>query len=87
MGNKYLDVLLQVLRSLKRLATELAFVRLERDVNTDVRSDVITLYSGGATRVPLAGEAEVVCALATNMTLTNVFLHEAWLASCSYEEV
>lgn len=69
-----LDVLLQVLRSLERLATELALVRLERDVNTDVRSDVITLYSGGATRVPLAGEAQVVCALATNMTLTNMFI-------------
>jgi hypothetical protein len=72
--NKYLDVLLQVLRTLERLATEFALVRLERDVNTDVRSDVITLDGGGATRVPLAGEAQVVCAFATNMALTDVFL-------------
>jgi hypothetical protein len=35
---------------------------------------VITLDGGGAARVPLASEAQVVCAFATNMALTDVFL-------------
>lgn len=73
---EYLYVLLQVLGSLEGLATELALVRLEGNVNTDVGSDVIALDGGGATRVPLASEAQVVCAFATNVALTDVFLQE-----------
>ncbi len=69
-----LDVLLQVLRALEGLATELALVRLEGDMDTDVRSDVVTLDGGCAARVPLAGKAQVVCALAANMAIANVFL-------------
>lgn len=34
--DKYLDVLLQVLRPFERLAAEFALVRLEGNVNTDV---------------------------------------------------
>jgi hypothetical protein len=44
----YLDVLLEILRPLEGLATELALVRLERNVNANVRSNVVTLDSGGA---------------------------------------
>lgn len=44
----YLDVLLKILRPLEGLATELALVRLERNVNANVRSDVITFDSGSA---------------------------------------
>jgi hypothetical protein len=43
-----LDMLLQVLRTLKRLATELTLVRLQGNVNTNVRGDVITLDSGSS---------------------------------------
>lgn len=67
-------MLLQVLGAFEGLATKLTFVRLEGDVHTDVRSDVIPLDGGGAARVPLAGEAQVVCAFAANMALANVFL-------------
>jgi hypothetical protein len=70
----YLDMLLQILRALEGLAAELALMRLERNVNADVRSDVVTLDSGGAARVPLAGEVEVVGALAANVALTDVLL-------------
>jgi hypothetical protein len=44
----YLDMLLQVLGTLERLATELTLVRLQRNVNTDVRGDVITLDCGSS---------------------------------------
>ena len=67
-------MLLQVLGTLEGLAAELALVRLERDMDANVRGDVVALHSGSAARVPLAGEAEVVGALAANMALTDVFL-------------
>jgi hypothetical protein len=38
-----LDVLLQILRSLERLATKVALMRLEGDVDADVRCDVVAL--------------------------------------------
>lgn len=44
----YLDVLLQVLRTLECLSTELTLVRFERDMDSNVRRDVITLDGGGA---------------------------------------
>lgn len=70
----YLDVLLEILRTLERLATELALVRLERDVDANVRGDVIALNSSSAARVPLASEVQVVGALAADMALTDVLL-------------
>lgn len=76
----YLDMLLEILGALEGLAAELAFVRLERDVNTDVRGDVITLDGGGAARVPLASEVQVVGALAADMALTDMLLG-SWSAS------
>jgi hypothetical protein len=71
-----LDVLLQILGSLERLAAELALVRLEGYMNTDMRGDVIALDGGGAARVPLARKAQVVCALAANMALADVFIKQ-----------
>jgi hypothetical protein len=69
-----LDVLLQILRALEALATELTLVRLERHMDSDVGCDVVTLDRGCAARIPLAGETQVVGAFTTNMALTNVLL-------------
>lgn len=74
-----LDVLLQILRALESLATEVALMWLQGHVNTDVRSNVITLDRGGAAVAPLAGQVQVVGALATNMTFTDVVL---WDVRC-----
>ncbi len=71
-----LDVLLEILGALERLAAELALVGLERNMDADMRGDVITLDGGGPARVPLAGKAQVVCALATDVALANVFLQD-----------
>lgn len=70
----YLDVLLQVLGTLEALATEVALVRLERNMDTDVRRDVVALDGGCAAIVPAAGQIEIVSALATDMALTNVVI-------------
>jgi len=43
-----LDVLLEILRSLEGFATEVALMRLEGNVDSDMRSDVITLDGGNA---------------------------------------
>jgi hypothetical protein len=49
-------------------------VRLQGNVNTDVRGDVITLDCGSSARVPLASQVQIVCALAANMALTDVLV-------------
>lgn len=67
-------MLLQVLRALERLAAELTLVRLERDVDADVRGDVVTLHGGCPAGVPLTGQVEVVGALAADMALADVLL-------------
>ena len=68
------DVLLQILRTLEGLATEVTFVRLQRDMDTDVRSNVVTLDGSSTAGCPLARQVEVVGALATNMLVTDMFL-------------
>jgi len=68
------DVLLQVLGALEAFAAKLALVRFERDMYSDVRGDVIALDGGCATRIPLAGKAQIIGALATNVAFANVFI-------------
>lgn len=69
-----LDVLLQVLWTLEGLPTEVALVRLQRNVHADVRGDMVALHGSSPARVPLASQVEVVGALPANMTLTDVVL-------------
>ena len=69
-----LDVLLEILGALEGLAAEVALVRLQGHVNTDVRGNVVTLNGCCAAVAPLARQVEVVGALAANVTLTNVVL-------------
>jgi hypothetical protein len=68
-----LDMFLQVLRTLEGLTTEVTFVRLQWNVNSDVRSNMVTFHGGGAALIPATCEIEVVGALATNVLLANVF--------------
>lgn len=70
-----LDMLLQILRALEGLTAEVAFVWLQWDVNSDMRSDVIALDSGRTASAPLASKIEIVCALATDMTFADVVLN------------
>lgn len=69
-----LDVLLQILRALERLATEVAFVRLQWDVYTDMRRDVVALDCRCAAVAPLTCQVQIVSALATDMALANMIL-------------
>lgn len=69
-----LDVFLQVLRTLEALAAKVALVRLQRNVDADVRGNVIAFHGRGAARAPEALEVEVVCRLATDVRLADVVL-------------
>ena len=70
-----LDMLLQVLRAFEGLAAKVTLVWLERHMDTDMRGDMVSLDGGRTTATPLAGQVEVVGALAANMAFTDVFLH------------
>jgi len=69
-----LNVLLEILRALEGFAAEVAFVRLEWHVNTNVRSDVVALDGGGTASAPCASQIEVVSALAPDVTFTHMVL-------------
>jgi hypothetical protein len=67
-------MLLEILRTLESLSTEVALVWLKRNVNTDMRRDVVAFDGGGSALVPATSEVQVVGTLPTNMLLTDVFL-------------
>lgn len=69
-----LDVLLQILRTLECLSTELALVWLQGNVDTDVGGDVIALDGRSSTLTPCASQVEVVGRLATDVSLADVLL-------------
>ena len=64
-------MLLQILRTLESLSTEVTFVRLEWDVDSDVRSDMVTLYGSSAALIPTTGEVKVICAFATDQLIVR----------------
>lgn len=75
-----LYMLLEVLRTFERLPTKVAFMGLQRDVDTDVRGYVVSLDDCSPTATPVARQVEVVGALAPNMAFADMFLY-CFLAS------
>lgn len=73
---------LKILRALEGLAAKVTLMRLERDVDADVGGDVIALHGCGAACSPLAGQVEVVGALAADMAFANVVLWEISAVHC-----
>ena len=54
------DVLLQVLRTLEGLLAEVTSVRLQWDVNTNVRGDVVPFDGSSTTAPPGTSQAQIV---------------------------
>lgn len=77
-----LDMLLEILRTFKSFAAEIAFMRLQWHVDSNVRGDVVSLNCRGAAISPLAGEVEVVGALSPNMALANMVLSTLLVLQC-----
>lgn len=69
-----LDMLFEILRTLEGLAAEITLVWFKRDMHSNMGGDVIPFYGGGAAAAPLAGQVQVVGALATDMAFADVFL-------------
>ena len=69
-----LDVFLEILRTLEGLAAEIAAMRLQRDVDANVRGDVVAFDDLDAAGAPRTLQIEVVGAFATDMILTDVLL-------------
>jgi hypothetical protein len=69
-----LYMLLEILRALEGLATELASMWLQRDVDTDVGGDMVALHNSDATISPSTGQIQIVSTLATNMALADMVL-------------
>jgi len=69
-------MLLQVLGTLEGFSTEVALMRLQGNVDSDVRGDVVALDCGSTTVAPLTRKVEVVGAFAADMALTHVVIEE-----------
>ena len=67
-------VLLQILRTLESLATELATMRFQGNMDSNVRSDMIALDNLNAAVRPRALQVEIVSAFAANMFVAYVIL-------------
>lgn len=74
-----LFVLFQILRTFECFPTGFAFVRLQRYVYSDMRSDVITLDVSDAACLPVARKAEVICRLSTDMVVCQVKVEVVWV--------
>ena len=82
-----LVVLLQVLRPLESFGTDRASVRFMWDMNTNMGRDVVPLDGLCLAVGPVALEVQVVCRLATDVTVADMLLDRklrsvtrSWLA-------
>ena len=69
-------MLFQVLGAFERLAAKLALVWLERNVNADMRGDMVTLNSRRAALAPGARKIQVVCGFSANMDIAEMVLEK-----------
>ena len=69
-----LHMFLEVLGTFERLATEFALVRFQRDVNSNVGSDVVAFDGCCVALTPGACEIEVIRRLATNVSFADMLL-------------
>jgi hypothetical protein len=67
-------VLFQILRTLKALLALFASVWLERNVNSDMASDVISFGGLGGASSPGAGQTQIICRLAADVLFAQVLL-------------
>lgn len=69
-----LDMFLKILRTLESFGTEFAFVWFQRDMDSNVGSDVVAFDGCGTATTPLTRQVEVVGALAADVTFADMFL-------------
>lgn len=72
-----LDMFLQILRTLEGFSTELALVRLQGNVNSDMGGDVVAFDGGSTALAPGTGQVEVVGRFTTDMAFADMLLYES----------
>lgn len=72
-----LDMLLEVLRAFERLAAEVTTMRLQGDMDANMRGNVVTLNHGDVAVGPSTLQVEIVGALATDMNFAHVVLDKS----------
>ena len=65
---------LEVLRALESLAAEFAPVRLQGNMDPDVRGDVVAFDHCNVAVTPCALQVEVICAFASDVSVADVLL-------------
>ena len=73
-----LFMLLQILGAFEALPTLLTGVGFERNVNSNVTSDMVTFGGFCGTGSPTACQAQIVCRFASNVFLTQMILHVSY---------
>jgi hypothetical protein len=68
---------LEILRTLESFATELAFMRFQRNMDSNVGGDMIAFDSCGTAATPLTSQIEVVGTFSTDMSFADVLLRVA----------
>ena len=69
-----LHMFLQVLRTLESFLTEVALVGLQRNMDADMRRDVVAFDGRGSACAPLAGQAQVISRFPTDMPFADMVL-------------
>lgn len=69
-----LYVLLKILGPLEGFTAELASMRLQGDMNANVRGDMVAFHDSDSAAIPITGKVEVVGTLAPNVALADVIL-------------
>jgi hypothetical protein len=69
-----LDMFLEILGTFEAFATHVAAMRLERNMDSDVASDVIPFDSLGIAVSPGTGQTKVICRFASDVCIAQVVL-------------
>lgn len=72
------DMFLEILRPLEGFATELALVRLQRNVDANVGGDVIAFDGRCSTLTPSACQVQVVGRFSAYVSFADVFVESFW---------
>lgn len=73
----YLDMLLQILRSLECLLTKFTLVWLEWNVDSNMRGNMISLDCSGPAGPPSARQTQIVSTFAPDMNIAQVVLRKS----------
>jgi hypothetical protein len=82
-----LDMFLEILGTFEAFATHVAAMRLERNMDSDVASDVIPFDSLGIAVSPGTGQTKVICRFASDVCIAQVILSSITVTKRPYIKI